>query len=285
MNALRGKRPDGAVEALHDGADGLIQRSQYDHARGAPQVVAPSVGKVRVERNENASFALTRILNLLVNGCAKSFVVHVVHVPPGKLEAHAGQPRHVLVQLELHGLCRNGYDALVGQFRGVRQRCPNVFLGQRRVLRQNRLGAFAVRQVVEDDMNWNARSPYARCTVHPLGVYPDVCAPIHEAPGKVPGMYTKSGGNVQPFHCTPSRSCGPRVRVQATGRGDSTGLANFRGPGAQMAIVLLAAAVSRFLGATREHLRWCTNVHIMFRDTEWDPLMAALNLSKHGDDA
>lgn len=30
------------------------------------------------------------------------------------------------------------------------------------------------------------------------------------------------------------------------------------------------------------HLRLCTNVHIMFRDAEWDPLKAALNRSKHG---
>lgn len=36
------------------------------------------------------------------------------------------------------------------------------------------------------------------------------------------------------------------------------------------------------LAATREHLRRCTNVHIMFGDTEWDPLKAALNPSKHG---
>jgi hypothetical protein len=42
------------------------------------------------------------------------------------------------------------------------------------------------------------------------------------------------------------------------------------------------ATVSRFLDVTREYLRWCTNVHIMFRDTEWDPLKAILNLRKHG---
>ena len=42
------------------------------------------------------------------------------------------------------------------------------------------------------------------------------------------------------------------------------------------------AAASRSLGAIREYLRRCTNVHIMFRDTEWDPLKAMLNLRKHG---
>jgi hypothetical protein len=170
LNPLRGQCADRAVEALQYCLDGLISWASHDDAGRTPRIVATRVGEIGVECDENPPLAFAGFLNRLIEGRAEPFLVDIMHIPTARFEWRAGEPRHVLVELEAHALSRNGYDSLVRELGREGERRRDMLRTDRRILGEDRVDRLTRRQVVEDHVDGNARTAQARGPVYALRV-------------------------------------------------------------------------------------------------------------------
>lgn len=87
VDPLRRQCTNRVVEAREVGANRLIGRPKHDDAWGPLGVVAPGVGEVGIERDEDASFAVARRLNRRIDRAREALIMHIVHVPSSVDEA------------------------------------------------------------------------------------------------------------------------------------------------------------------------------------------------------
>jgi hypothetical protein len=179
LNSLRRESADRTIEALQACPYRLIRRPKHDNAWRTGRIVPTRIGKIAIERDEDSRLALTRRLHRRIVDARELFLKHVVDIPAMLGEARACSAGQILVELETHGLRRNGHDTFVCKRSGVSDCRGNMRGFQRRVLLQDRLRTFASREIVEDDVHRNARASHAGRAMHAVGVDPDVSAPIH----------------------------------------------------------------------------------------------------------
>ena len=168
-----------AVEALQHRLDGLISWSQHDDSGRAAGIVATRVSEIGVERDENPPLAFASILNRLVERRAEPFLMDIMDIPAARFKWRAGEPRHVLVELEAHALRGNGYDPLVRELGCEGERRWNMLRTDGRILGKDGVHSLTRGEVVENHVHGNARAAQARGPVHAFRVNRDVCAPIH----------------------------------------------------------------------------------------------------------
>lgn len=170
LNPFRGQCAYRAVEALQHRLDGLISWAQHDDAGRAPRIVATRVGEIGVERDEDPPFAFAGFLNRLVEGRAEPFFMDIMNIPAARFKWRAGEPRHVLVELEAHALGGNGYDSLVRELGCEGERRRDMLRTDCRILGENRVDRLTRGQIVENHVDGNARPAQARGPVHALCV-------------------------------------------------------------------------------------------------------------------
>ena len=98
--ALNSERSNCALEASQAGLDRLVLRPEHDDTRRALGCIAPSVGEIQVEGNQDAIFPFAHGLNLRVDRPGQVLVLNVVHVPAQLLEPRSRGARQVFVEFE-----------------------------------------------------------------------------------------------------------------------------------------------------------------------------------------
>ena len=113
----------------------------------------------------------------------EAFLVDGVALPAGCTQELGGLDGKVLIELRAHTakLRRERQDPLLGQVSGIRQRCLNARLGERRIALDDLLGGQPVCQVRKNHGNGNSRAANAGLAVEDGRIDGDVFAPVHLA--------------------------------------------------------------------------------------------------------
>ncbi len=90
----------------------------------------------------------------------------IVNIPAARFQWRAGEPRHVLVELEAHALRRDGYDPFVRELGCKRKRRRDMLRTDGRILGKNGVHSLTCGEIVENHVNGNARAAQARGSVH-----------------------------------------------------------------------------------------------------------------------